>query len=308
MPDISVCCISYNGGTRLKNCLRSIVEMTSKDIDFEVVFLDDGSRHEELRKEALDCFEAFKEKVPMKFIQNETNLGITKSWNKVTKEASSPIIALLNDDILVTKNWLRAGLYFMQNNPDAGMCGFPTFFCKRDEMKEFFRGEVGWLRPRNSAGSKSHIDTAEVDKALSMEDYSRTPGRCACPVGCGFLYKKEDWEKIKYTDGSTGFPEWITSLYEDFTFAYEMMKMGKRNYMLRFPYLYHCLGNTFTNNPELRSDLLLSESRKKFIDYYGGDERKILDGSYEEFKKKEKEIKVKYLDSELKEREEKEEK
>ena len=308
MKKISIGVISYNGKYRVEHCIRSIYEMTDPSIDYEVIMVDDGSPHQEYRNNMFDLHNKYSDHSKGSyFIQHAENEGITRSWNDIVKAADSDIVVMLNDDILVTKNWLKAGLYFMENNSEAGMVGFPTFFCKRDEMHSFFEGAKGYLKPRSPHGGKPQIPTEEVDLALSPKEYNRTPGRCACPVGCCFMFRKSEWAKIKYKDGSVGFPEWLKSLYEDFTFGFEMMKQGKRNYMLRFPYLYHCLGNTFGNNPELTKGGLLQNSQKAFVNYYGGD-TEVMDKYYEENKKSEIDIKVKYLDSNLAEREEGEEK
>jgi len=151
------------------------------------------------------------------------------------------------------------------------------------------------------------MTTEQLNEVLRVEHYDKVPGRCACPVGCCFMFSKKAWSEVKYKDGSIGFPEWLKSLYEDFTFAQECMKLGYRNYMLRYPRLYHCLGNTFCSNPELKCYDQLLESRKRFIEYYGGDEHMVLDKFYEEQKKTQEKSILKYLGDGLKKLEKQEE-
>jgi len=302
---VTVGVISYNGLYRVEHCVRSVVEL-SKDVnEIELILCDDGSRFEEARKNINEIEKSYSNEIPITVIRHNSNQGITRSWNDVVKASKSNIIVMLNDDILVVGDWLRCGLYFMENNEEAGMVGFPTWFCRRDEMPHFFHNNY-WLRPRTPHGSKPLLPQEEVDRYFKCEQFS-VPGRVACPVGCCFMFKKRDWERIKYKDGTCGFPEWLRSMYEDYTFAFEMMKLGRRNYMLRYPRLYHCLGDTFGSNPELKGVQQVMESRKRFIEYYGGDERQVMDKYYEETKEREERRKVKFIDGSGKEREEWEE-
>jgi len=308
MIDITIAVISYGGLYRLEHCIRSIVDCTKdSEINRELIFLDDGSRSEH-RKNADEIYSWASKTAnfPVTLIVHDNNKGITRSWNRVTQEAEGKYIALLNDDILVAPKWLDIGYYFMKNNPTAGMVGFPTWFCRKEDMPNFFQANY-YLNPRSPHGSKPHIPITEVDDYNNREKYN-VPGRCACPVGCCFMYSKENWSKIQYKDGSVGFPEWLKSLYEDFTFAYEMMKLGKRNYMLRYPKLYHCLGDTFSSSAQElnRNNSQLLESRQRFIDYYGGDERQVMDTFYENQKKNQEPIMINFLDGYQHQRSEKE--
>ncbi len=72
---VLICC--FNGERFLKRSLESLVGQKVKLRDFEVLFIDDGSKdcsHEIAKR--------FEKRLPLRIYKNDINLGLTESCNK----------------------------------------------------------------------------------------------------------------------------------------------------------------------------------------------------------------------------------
>src|SRR3989304_8053181 len=96
---VSVIIPTYNGLTYLKPCLESIERNTKWP--FEVVIVDNGSEDG-----TQDWVVNAGFKMDGQFVRNEQNEGFAKANNKGVSVAKGDFICLLNNDTIVTENWL----------------------------------------------------------------------------------------------------------------------------------------------------------------------------------------------------------
>jgi len=212
---------TYNSVERLEMLLSSLEFYKDENYDYRIVVLDDGTPNQEKRDGVRELALRF----GVDFIQHETNEGIPKSWNDLTKHFNSELVVLFNDDITVTQNWLRNFVYFMDNNPEVGSCGFPIV----------------------------HIDpiTSLPDKQFTPPSEENFPGRVGSANGCSFGFRKSLWEKIKQEDLSVGFWNRLYSFYEELDFNFEIAKMGYQIFQMSTPLLEHHGSRTFSLNQNL---------------------------------------------------------
>ena len=96
-PLVTVICICYNQEDFVIECLNSVINQSYRNI--ELIIIDDCST-DNSKKTIFSWLEKHPE-IP--FITNETNLGITKSFNKALQLANGDyIIDLAADDVLLT--------------------------------------------------------------------------------------------------------------------------------------------------------------------------------------------------------------
>ena len=95
-PDVSIIIPVYNKWQYTINCLKSISDNTKGD--YEVIVVDDCSSDQtakQLSKVNNLCL-----------IKNDKNLGFIGSCNRGAKESRGKYILFLNNDTMVTDNWL----------------------------------------------------------------------------------------------------------------------------------------------------------------------------------------------------------
>lgn len=107
----------------LKESVESILNQSFSD--FEFIIIDDGSDD----KNCLHTLKEFVEKDKrIRFIRNDTNLGLTKSLNKALAFAKGKYIARIDSDDIADPRRLEKQLQFMEKNPSYVLCGSWSYF------------------------------------------------------------------------------------------------------------------------------------------------------------------------------------
>jgi GT2 family glycosyltransferase len=97
LPLVSIIILNYNGGEMFLNCLRSVLK--TEYPSYEVVVVDNGSTDG-----SIDVAEQMFSRV--RCIKNNRNLGFCVGNNMGIKETRGEYIVLLNNDTVVSQNWL----------------------------------------------------------------------------------------------------------------------------------------------------------------------------------------------------------
>lgn len=119
---------TYGRIEKTKRCVESILKYTM-DVDFELWLLDNGSEE----KEILDFFESVAYE-PKRIIRITKNITGVFSINTVIHLSSSKYLVIVNNDIVVTQNWLNNLLVCAQSDPRIGMvCPVSTNISNRQE-------------------------------------------------------------------------------------------------------------------------------------------------------------------------------
>lgn len=119
MVAISVVMANYNGGELLKEAVSSILNQTFRD--FEFIIIDDGSNDGSIKYITKIC----KTDTRVKFLKNETNLGLPTSLNKAIRSAQGEFIARMDADDLSDLSRLEKQLLYIREN-NLELCGTST--------------------------------------------------------------------------------------------------------------------------------------------------------------------------------------
>jgi len=234
--------------------------------DIGIVINDDGSKPE-YKTELYKVIEKYQElKKHIYLVDNKANEGITKAWNKLSKFYDSEYIILLNNDILVTKFWLKSMLYFLENN-NCGGASLPCWYIKDKIFKK--------ITPRFMEKFEIQIVDPITKEVLRnqpihyVEVNENRPGRVMCPAGMLFGFKREMYEL------AGGFDEAMTSFYNEIEISTVWASKGFTSYALPFPHCYHIWSYTFKNNKEeLKPSAIMEHDRKAYVAKFGGDIKK----------------------------------
>ena len=150
-PLVTVICLCYNHSKFVVECLESVINQSYKNI--ELIIVDDCSNDNSvavINQWLIDFPE-------IKFIVNKTNLGNTKSFNKVVKLAKGDyLIDLAADDVLLSngvENQLKgfrkssfknlAMVYGNAINISENGCFIDYYFEVNDQKKVIVKRPVG---------------------------------------------------------------------------------------------------------------------------------------------------------------------
>ena len=108
-PKVSVLMSVYNGEKYLREAVESILNQTFRD--FEFIIIDDGSTDStnEIIRSYSDC--------RIRLLENEENIGLTKSLNKGIDQCRGEYIARMDGDDVSLQQRFSKQLEYLINNP-----------------------------------------------------------------------------------------------------------------------------------------------------------------------------------------------
>lgn len=115
LMDVSIIIVNYNTCILTRNCLKSVFEQT-KDIDFEVIVSDNGSKD--------GSVEMVKTEFPQVIlIENDANLGFGAANNRGLKIANGKYIFYLNSDTILLNNAVKIFFDYWENSTEKDKIG-----------------------------------------------------------------------------------------------------------------------------------------------------------------------------------------
>lgn len=121
-PLVSVIVAAYNQEKFIGRCLRSLLNQTIPQDNYEIIVINDGSA--DRTPYALELFHD-----AIHIITNENNLGLPASINRGISAAKGKYIVRVDSDDYVNSNFINFLSYFLDQNPemDAIACDYWLF-------------------------------------------------------------------------------------------------------------------------------------------------------------------------------------
>lgn len=222
-PITSIVMLTWNQLSFTQACLASIAIHTPEP--YELIIVDNGSSdgtQDWLKQQAAqDC--------RIKIILNESNRGFAAGCNQGVAAASGNYFLLLNNDTVVTPDWLSGLHEVLSRYPDAGIIGPMTNSASGVQVV----ADVGY-------------DNLDVLPAWAMQfrennRYRAIPQRRI--VGFCMLFHRELVDKIGLLDESFG-----SGNYEDDDYCLRAELAGYRNLIAGDVFIHHVGGASFSGN------------------------------------------------------------
>ena len=151
---VSILVSSYNTkGAYIRDCLESI-RMQNGYLGIELVWMNDGSdqEHTQLLENELTKFQNTTRFCKVVYERTEQNVGTFECLNRGVLKCSSKLIYKMDSDDVMLPHRLWAQYEFMNNNPDAAVCG----------------GSIVLFNENGVIGNKTHPD-------ITWEEFKRNP-------------------------------------------------------------------------------------------------------------------------------------
>jgi glycosyltransferase involved in cell wall biosynthesis len=176
-PVVSIIIPAWNKWQYTVNCLKSISENTASN--YEVIVVNDASQDETAT--------VLSKVKNLRLINNKDNMGFIESCNLGAKAAKGDYILFLNNDTMVTKNWLTRLLEVIRSE-DVGAVGSKLVY-PDGTLQE--AGAIIW-----SDGTASNYGCGD-DPEKPEYNYIREVDYCS---GACLLVKKELFNKVEGFD------------------------------------------------------------------------------------------------------------
>ena len=217
MRKTSIIILTYNNLKYTKQCIESIKKYT-KNTDYEIIVIDNNSTD--------NTKKYLKENKDIKVIFNKENLGFPKGCNQGIEIASKENdILLLNNDTIVTTNWLenlKIALY------SSDLIGATGSVCNQNE---------------NRQGIDFNYSNLEEMQKLAKENNISNPDRWEEKIfliGFCILIKREVIEQLKKLD-----EDYSPGYIEDNDLSLRIIKLGYKLLLCHDSFIHHYLGTAF---------------------------------------------------------------
>ncbi len=172
MPTVSVVVVNWNGEPLLADCLGSLREQSFRD--FELVFVDNGSRDRSLERARSLLPEA-------RLIALGENTGFASGVNAGIREARGRYLVLLNNDTRAEPDFLAQLVRAAEPGPPIGMVAPKILSFQEPVLIDSVGGLLLTPDGIGQGRGRGEVDRGQYDGL----------GRVLCPSGCAALYSRE---------------------------------------------------------------------------------------------------------------------
>ncbi len=249
---------TYNGWKRVEALLENLRQRTF-DIPHEIVVCDDSGRPEHQELVAAVC-----KRAGVRMIRNVKNKGVAGSWNALVQSTDHEVAVLLNDDVLVARDWLSYLTYAIMENPRVGSFSINCLFIEAKDTVKILQGPDAQAIPLNVRYVNGNLIRNERFLEMPKQEDSQ-PGRVMCPAGCAFGFRRSTYDLVG------GFDERYFAFYEETDFGVACAYRGMPAFTLTVPFdNYHIWSATFGSAPEIDAGGIMAHSRASFVEKWSG--------------------------------------
>lgn len=149
-PLCSIVILNYFGERVIKNVVSSLLQLNYPKNRFEIIIVDNASTDKSL--EILAALE--KQISNLRVIKNKKNEGFSKGNNIGIREARGEYVVILNNDCVVTKDWLKEIVKTAEKDKKIFAVGsktllYPGYLNLNFEINPYLIPMYGWLTNSN---------------------------------------------------------------------------------------------------------------------------------------------------------------
>lgn len=237
----SIIILTFNNLAYNKRCISSIRRYTRRGT-YELIVIDNNSKDGTL--------EWLKMQPDIKLISNNENVGFPAGCNQGIQIASGDFVMLLNNDTVVTKNWLNNLLTALRSSKKIGAVGPVTSYSSNDQQLP-----VPYLNLREMQAFAAEYNLSDESK---WECVIKLIGYC-------ILYKKEVLDKIGMLD-----ERFSPGNFDDDDMSLRVIKAGYQMLLCHDTFIHHYGSTSFRQNMA-EFGQYFQINHRKFIDKWGFD-------------------------------------
>lgn len=215
-PLVSIIIVNWNSKDNLRECLNSIKNI--KYSNYEVILVDNNSSDG-----SLDM--VVKEFPKVRVVKSDKNLGFAGGNNLGFKESKGEFILFLNNDTLITKDFLTELVKYIKNRSKVGIVQPKILFHRPGTYLHHKINSVGSFILKS--GFLFHLDYGRED--LNHE----TPYEAFSAYGACFLTRRKIIEKIGLFD-----PDYF-AYFEETDFCQRVLLSGYKIMIIPSIFIYH---------------------------------------------------------------------
>ena len=219
---ISVIICTYNREKYIYNVLKSVADNDYPHDQYEIVLVNNNSTDH--TEQECQRFQADYPDIRFRYCV-ETNQGLSHARNRGIRESQGDLLAYVDDDATVNREYLRTYADFFAATPDAVAAGGPI-------LPRYETEEPSWM---------SHYTRQLITGKLYLGDKPRPFARGAYPGGGNSCYRKSVFDTIGLFNVELGRKGNSLIGAEEKDLYDKMTTRGMRFYYLPTAILYHII-------------------------------------------------------------------
>jgi GT2 family glycosyltransferase len=229
-PLVSVVILNFNGACYIEQCLSSVLK--TKYPNFEVILVDNAST---------DCSmsvvkKAFGTDKRLRIVQSDKNLGYSEGNNLGFRHSIGDYIVFLNNDTVVTSNWLLNLVQGMEADSTIGLAQSLIMTIDGTRIQT-----AGWLLSDYLVYQYPIMDNSEISSNF------QSTFEVSFASGAAMIISRDLISKIGLFDSSTPF------FQDDTLLSLKTWLADKRVVTLSRSIIYHIGGATKEWNPHFHT-------------------------------------------------------
>lgn len=222
---VSILILHYQGTAMLRDCIASLQPVAAPGV--EIVVVDNGSP-ENVRENLADFPFA-------KVVRTDPNLGFAGGNNFGLKHCTGDYVLLLNNDMILNKDFLAPLTDYLDANPKVGVAQGKMILPRHNNTLDVCGSFITWL------GFPYHYGYFKPDGPKYCHNFPVFSGKGAC-----IMIRRDLIPKI----GGFLFDEDFFCYYEESDFCHRVWLAGYEVHFVSTPGVIHLMGVTNDANPQ----------------------------------------------------------
>jgi len=249
MNQTSIVILTKDNLAYTRKCLDSIFRYTS---DFELVVIDNGSK-----KETIDYLNELRRYRNVSILFNKTNMGSPYGWNQGIKLAKYDYIMIIDNDTIVSPDWLVYLQNCFRDRYDCGVSSPTTSYCGGRRCDKDIKAR--------------RFEMTQQDINLYAKTLKEEYIDCHT-FGFAFLTHRKVINKIGVFD----YRRYGIGEFEEVDFNWRARHSGFRTYWATKSYVHH-YGHTTFDSEGIDMTELHNKNRKIFADRCENDKNLFIE-------------------------------
>ncbi|RMA58559.1 glycosyltransferase family 2 protein [Ulvibacter antarcticus] len=244
MKDVAVILINYNTSKFTLECVSTVVEMTSEDISYEIIVVDNNSELSDYK----NLKENFPEAGNISLYRSDLNTGFGGGNMFGAQFANAKYCLFLNNDAMLQNDCLSILYSFMEDKPGVGVSTAQNYN-EHNELVPSFDHNKGL---RRLLFGRSFLENRDSKKYPKRKHEYANPLEVNWVNGAFLFFKSEAFEKIG------GFDTNIFLYWEEMDLCHRLREHGYSSVLVPEAKILHYQGVSIGSSKPIDKEAYIS--------------------------------------------------
>lgn len=246
IKEVAIIIINYNSAQYTINCIKSIIEKTSKTINYQIIIIDNASKIDDFYN--LQSHINLLENNNILLVRSKINLGFGGGNMLGVQNANAQYYAFVNNDSILLNDCISIIKNEMSQNKNFGICG-PMCFKENGDLLPTLDY---YASPQKEILGRKLLEKINPKKYINRTKKYTKPQQGQFVSGSFMMCRAEDFNTIG------GFDTNVFLYYEETDLCKRLEKIKKHAYLIPEAQFIHYHGKSTPQNIDIKKELKIS--------------------------------------------------